>query len=256
MNLVPRSRVRRNGVVLTKETGGTYGLSSPDGLRAVIASTGEVQSVQWGKIRDPLERDKIRSFLTMAGAQLRGALVLHGSATALPEGGAVAFVGPSYSGKSTMGALFAKRPHYKFIADDLVLLERIKSGYQLSSTDRQPWVRPDVRALLGLSRGRTKKPMLVRNRVESASLLAVVSLRFDDRLRAPRVRKLSAIEGFQRVLSCKVKVSFDDRENWQSDVQSVAELVERVRIFECVRPKRTDVTEKTIELILASVSNR
>jgi hypothetical protein len=68
---------------------------------------------------------------------LNGALVLHGSAASGPPG-ALAFLGQSGRGKSTLAAAFARAGH-PFLTDDGVWLERASDGFLVAP--RSPGIR-------------------------------------------------------------------------------------------------------------------
>jgi hypothetical protein len=96
---------------------------SPDGLEVV-------QHAAAGTDETTLEHLFLNQVLPLAQS-LQGELVFHASAVAL-NGGAVAFLGHSGRGKSTLAASFAASGH-AFLTDDGLQLDRRDDGY---------WVEP------------------------------------------------------------------------------------------------------------------
>ncbi len=87
----------------------------------------------------PLEsvRHALLNLVVPLVLSLRDRLILHGSAVATPRGEAVAFLGPSRSGKSTLAASFSV-DGWRLLADDSFLL-REENG--------QLWVKPSYPGL-------------------------------------------------------------------------------------------------------------
>ncbi len=103
-------------------------------------------------IPDPIATpERIRLFLLGAvmGVFLhrRGLMTLHGSAVAMDKG-AVAFIGPKWSGKSTTAAILVDRGH-RLVTDDIVAIEMGSSEPAVCSGFPQIKLWPDSLAAIG-----------------------------------------------------------------------------------------------------------
>lgn len=109
-----------NSIMATRSDGGGIVGEVPGILRCIVAPSLDAVSVElvdagWGPIY-------VRGWLLAFLLTLRGRLVLHASAVALPTGEVVAIIGNSGMGKSTLAAALC-RDGSTFITDDVANVE-------------------------------------------------------------------------------------------------------------------------------------
>lgn len=85
---------------------------------------------------------------------LHGRLLIHGATVAIgagagPDGGAIALIGRSRTGKSTLAAALCRSGSFQLMGDDSALLDRDRTGWQVHCSSRDGSLRADSAAVFG-----------------------------------------------------------------------------------------------------------
>jgi hypothetical protein len=220
-------------------------------------------------MRGPDARKFAGHTLAALVAHARGHVALHG-ACVQSEGRAVAWVGRSGSGKSTMAAAACRWQRASVIADDIVAFELGASsasgvndagGVRVRFHEDHAWLGPASRGMLVHSRTQATQidPQMsmpgAKTRVRFAAshaaprfggrdgvgttypLHAVVVLQLDDRLRAPRLTRLDGHDAFYSLFSNVHRLVLDDPRVQRREMDAVGELVSRIPVYAYRRPR-------------------
>lgn len=163
---------------------GGYRLRFSDGTDFEItadASSIEARADE-GVPRESIRQKLLAQVLPRALSQ-RGHPVLHASAVATPWG-AVALLGPTGAGKSTLAASFAN-PDDSWVADDCLVVDEAPEGLRAVPTLRGLRLRPDSAAALVASEGLAALPREIGGKVWLPKPADTENLR-------PRVHRLKA----------------------------------------------------------------
>lgn len=128
---------------------------------------------------------------------LSGRLSLHGSAVQL-GGGAIALVGDSGAGKSTMAMALVEYEAAAFFADDVVPIDWQDGRPLVPPAEDSLWLDVDSREWFGLEAASAEKqshPPRLRA-ATPGPLLAVVHLAFDDTVDHPEIGRLTGQAAF------------------------------------------------------------
>jgi hypothetical protein len=173
---------------------------------------------------------------------LRGKFTLHGGAVALGRR-AVAFVGPSRSGKSTLAAALCEHAEAELVGDDTVALElpeelESKAPVEVAPTQKLAWLLQDARIALGFDSGSENKAS-VPLRPATADrfvIAAVVGLAFDSAIQSTSLRRLRGQEAFALVTGSVMRFVVDEPEAQVREFEQVRRLVQSCPVFELRRP--------------------
>lgn len=192
-----------------------------------------------------------------------GELVLHASATVGPQG-ALAFLGKSGRGKSTLAAAFA-RAGYPFLTDDGLWLEQAGEDYLAKPG------RPDVRlwpdsgtAIVAGCAGRESADWIEKDRFGSDP-----SLPFHNqpaRLRAvyvlgegmgedPAILRLSPLEAVNEITKYAFILDVEDRSRHRDHFERVVRLVQMVDCFSLDYPRKFESLPQLITAVLEHASS-
>jgi hypothetical protein len=176
---------------------------------------------------------------------LEGRLSIHAGAAAL-NGRAVACIGESGTGKSTLMADFCRRYGASLYADDIACLELEGEEVQLLPGERTHWVDPPAALALGLDHEEgdgdadddDKHPVEARLAADRPSrLVACVALLFDDALDAPVVRPMRGLDAMERLVPSLARFALDDARAHLREHEQLQTLARRVRLLELRRPR-------------------
>jgi hypothetical protein len=180
--------------------------------------------------------------------QLNGRPALHASAVA-GERGAIAFVGPSGRGKSTLAALLSSGGHYRLMADDYLPLHLDEAG-QVWATPTSTAVRLRGPAAEQLNetkvfhQGKFVAARPVAHHPQPLVRLYVITVGVETRVISMKGRDAVAVvaEHLQRL-------DPHDPELLKIEFEFIDALVKRVRVAELSYPSRYETAE--IEAVIA-----
>jgi hypothetical protein len=205
-------------------------------LRADIGGTASELIFAAGVERAVVE-NRLRVKIAALLGHLRGQASLHASSVAR-AGVAVAFIGDSGAGKSTIAAQLCLQPEVGLLSDDLTSLSFDAVGVTVSPTDSGHLLRPDVALALGLEpHPREKTWAAARTATKAARLSALVALVFDDCVAKPLLRRVRGAAPFVALNRSLVRFVLDEPEVLRRDMDRLARIAERVPLYELVRAR-------------------
>jgi hypothetical protein len=195
--------------------------------------------------------------------QARGGLSLHG-ATVAWKGHAVVFVGASGAGKSTLAAYLCARDAFLFVADDSTMFARSSRPGALEvlpSREAHSLTRAAARAVDAPARtaGRGKDKIDVRPRRRATRplpLAAIFVLRFDARLRGPRVRRLSGTSLALRLMQQSIRLVLDEGRSLRTELEWIERIASTTPVYELARPKQFGQLDGTRALVTEKMAAR
>lgn len=205
-------------------------------LRADIAGTGSELIFAAG-VERPVVENRLRGKIAALLGHLRGQASLHASSVARGDV-AVAFIGDSGAGKSTIAAQLCRQPEVSLLSDDLTSLSFDADEVTVSPTDSGHLLRPDVALALGLEphpREKTWAP--ARTATKAARLAALVALVFDDSVATPFLRRVHGAAPFVALNRSLVRFVLDEPEVLRRDMDRLARIAEGVPVYELVRAR-------------------
>lgn len=240
------ARVGRDGDRLIAEWPGRARLTvRRDGSEAVFEPEGG----------DPISAEKLRrGAAQLLLSHLSGGVPLHGSAVAL-GGRAVALVGGTGHGKSTLAATLCESFGAALLADDAVAIEERQGAHVVLPLEDQHWLDRGAAHLLGREVVSTldKEPIAARLVGGAAvPLVLIAHLAFTD---VPRPR-LVAVEGLEAVsglLAQLTRFVVDEPEVARRDLTALADLVARVRVVRLERPRALTLLRESAEAVVAAL---
>jgi hypothetical protein len=253
---VLRGRVGRAGDDLVAEWTGVARLDvRRDGTNVRFTPAPGASPEDVGKIRDGAARALLH--------QMGGALALHGSAVGV-DGRAVVFFAGSGAGKSTLAAGLCERAGAELLSDDVVVLERGESGFEVLPLERCHWLDAASRAALGLGTSRAldhagdrapdKEPVPAKAGSPSrAKLAALVHLSFGSP-DEPSAARVDGVEAAALLLAQLVRFVVDEPELQRRELDEVARLVEEIPLWRLERPRRMARLGDTVDLARALAS--
>jgi len=190
-----------------------------------------------------------------------GGISLHASAVCI-DGRAVAFLGPSRMGKTTLAAAFA-RQGYPFLTEDVLNLEASETGYIV-----QP-ARPVLRLfgdsaaeLLGTS-PTVEPPQTARKTdIEANDLLphadkpvalGALLLLGAGQCNQVTVQALEPASALARLMQHAFILDVEDKPRLRGHFDRIAELADAVRCYELDYPRRYDHLPTVIEAIIGTM---
>ncbi len=245
----PAFRLGRDGEDLVAEWEGIAALrAARDGRRHEVVLSSDLS----GEFREKFCSGPVRSLLR----HLHGGMTLHGSAVAL-QGGALAFLGESGSGKSTEAADMCYRLRGSLLADDLVFLEERDGAYHVEATDSAHWLLPDSLAAMGWAcgdgEGKSRIPArqpVAAERPRTVPLRAMIPLSFDEAAGPPTLRPLAGLELFEAVNRGFVRFVIDEPEVLVRDLDQIARLSAAVPMFRLIRRRAFADLEDVARVLL------
>jgi hypothetical protein len=224
---------------------------SAEGLRFRIGRRAEVRIAQWDGMlrlevgpdgppivaveRESLGVEKLRHGAVPALlGHLTGNLHWHAAACCWPNEASVMVLGDAGAGKSTLVSGLCNEAGACFLADDVLLVEASKTGWESRRREEKHAVRPDMAALLFDHVARDKAlfaPSRVRRR---APLGMIVGLAVGDDF---ALREISARQKVQLLTRNLVRFALDDPDLLQRDLDVVLRLAAEVPVYSLVRPR-------------------
>jgi len=204
---------------------------------------------------DPRDVDAIRrgSAEALLG-HLRGELSVHAAAVAIGET-AIVFLANSGGGKSTLCAAASARPNARFIADDVVALDRRDGVWRASSRERDHWLHDDARAALGLEIGEGKAAVAPgRNAEDALPIAAFVALEFGDEEQMA-LSRCGLVDAFAIVIPQVVRFVLEEPEVVRTEIDLVSHLVEHVPVHRLVRPRNLRRLSESVDIV-ASIAKK
>ncbi len=226
-------------------------------LRAEVHGSASELVVESGSV-SPRVKEKLREQAAALVRHLRGGITLHASSVAF-EGVAIAFLGDSYAGKSTLAAQLCADPRFALLSDDAAAIRHGDAGVEILPTERDHWLRPDVARAMGLDPG--DEPKIPKEPLRSARggarLRAVIALAFDDAAPVPTLRPVRGAEAFSLLSLSTFRFAFDVPDVLRQELDGLAQIVEQARFYELRRPRdlaRMDASPRAVALLLEDLS--
>lgn len=204
---------------------------------------------------DPNVIAKVRAGLADAlVGHLRGETSLHASAVAR-DGRALAFLGRSGDGKSTLAAHLCQHG-FDLVADDVLRITPRAGALFATATEREHWLVPASRSALGLAQTTAGKTAVSAPRVahEEVRVTALVALVWDDAASEPRLERLRGQRAIAAVVPSWVRFVIDDPAEHVRELDRIEALLGGAPLFELRRRKdfatlalQAEVTERLMK---------
>jgi hypothetical protein len=194
---------------------------------------------------DPDTARRIQEFIAPSLVRhLRGEISLHASAVVI-DGRAIAFVGVSGAGKSTIAAALCARPEAELAADDMVYVSYIDGVPCVVPTERTNRLAPSSDA------PRTKRAIAPQRVVPSPRrLAAIIELVADHDAQRPVLTPREGAARFDAVSRAFMRFTSDDEATNLRDFHTIGSLAAGVGIFSLRRAWNVAAIEKSVDLIL------
>jgi hypothetical protein len=191
----------------------------------------------------------------------RGALVLHASAVRLPAG-AVAFVGGSRGGKSTLAAALGARG-YPLVADDCAIFEFANGGCRVRPMHAGLRLWPDALRSIGCGgsnarsiggRGKTRvtaASLGIRTCDRPAALHRVYLLDPAPRARSVSIERLPRPEAVVALLTSSFQLDIDRRAHLRQSFEKLSTVAAQVCVSRLRRPRGLTHLPALVDAVLA-----
>jgi hypothetical protein len=206
-------------------------------LRANIAGTRSELAVENGLDRSAIE-DVLRAKVDACLRHLQGGVSLHASSVAW-RGIALAILGDSSAGKSTLAAQLCANPEIEFVSDDLTSLQFERPRVEVAPTDTAHLLREDAARAFGMEPAATMKTRkrAARAAARAAQLGALVTLVFDDNAKAPVLRRIRGLGPFFALNRALFRFVLDDPDILRGEMDKLARVAEQAPLYELVRSR-------------------
>jgi hypothetical protein len=170
-------------------------------------------------------------------------VTLHGAAVGIGSK-AIALIGPSRAGKSTLAGTLCAGGECDLVSDDTVAVEinetdENNKAAEILPTQTKLWLLPDACQALGFDapilEGKNGVAVPATSRSELC-LMAIVGLRVDRDATEPRLRRLRGHEAFSCLCSSTIRLVVDDPEAQRHEFDQLRGLVNSCLIMELRRP--------------------
>lgn len=194
--------------------------------------------------------DKIATGVARAFARsITGAPSLHASGIAF-DGRAVACLGPSGVGKSTLASALSSRDGFSLIADDVVCLDRLDGSWRVLPAEQALW--------LADPQTPGAKRSLVPRALQHfpAKLAGLVRLRFSGDRAQTTMTRLKQVDALAALTESLLRFEAT-ADRWKAEFDLVASLVDCTPVYELSRPRqlsRAAESEQAIWRLLAVTS--
>ncbi len=232
-------RVGRRGDDLVAEFVGLATLyASRDGRELAFEPSPGADAIDLAKVRASLVPALLR--------HASGRLTLHGAAVAR-GGRAVSLLGPSGAGKSTLAATLCADQGASLVADDTTALDFDGAAVRVTPTERVHWL---VKGSLEPCAADVKKPVAPARMADARQgLNAVCALAFEPTLQRPELRRLRGQAALARLVPNVIRLVVDEPAAQVWELSELGRLVERVAVYELVRPKGLDGQRESARLV-------
>ena len=226
---------------------GDYAVEWTDLVSVRLSPKGEVLDVKQVDCSDRRLIVKILQHSIPAMARhLSGGLSFHASAV-VHGGRAIAFVGASGQGKSTLASALCLRANGRLLADDITRCTKVDDTWIALGVERESWLAPSARcALLGEEASASGKEPLSLAGVSEAPLAALVLLDEAPEIKLSQLTGLRAAEG---LLTQLIRLELEDPVVQMRDLEHVGLLLRAVPVFLLQRPLRFDALSQVITVI-------
>ena len=186
----------------------------------------------------------------------RGGLFLHGSAVTI-NGAAVAFLGLSRSGKTTLAAAMAKRGH-ALLTEDVIELEVSSSGFQLQPKPTGLRLFSDSAAFL-MGEDPVDERANIKRSVSPAAGFAVAtapaplsSIYFlgQDRVAPLSIRHVGPSDALKEMLNHAFILDVEDKPRLKAHFGRMADLSEKIPCFALDYPRRYTELDAVLDAIV------
>jgi hypothetical protein len=171
---------------------------------------------------------------------LRGHLGFHASAVQ-HEGAAIAFVGVSGQGKSTLAAYACSAHGAALVSDDALAVEREAGSDRWLAVplEREHWLDREACEALGFEVGPSeeKESRLAARAAEQAAVLSAIVLLDFANLAKPQVRRLTPVEALAALVPMILRFVVDEPAAQRLELDALASLIERVPVVRLERPR-------------------
>jgi ABC-type iron transport system FetAB ATPase subunit len=182
--------------------------------------------------------ERLRAQVAALLRHRRGGVTLHGASVAL-QGVAIACIGESGVGKSTLAAHLCAHARAQLLSDDTSALRFDGAVIEVAPTERHHWLCADAARHLGIEvREQLRVPTeAARPASRAARLGAFVSLVFDERASSPVLRRIQGIEAMSALSRSTFHFAFEASHSHNEALDHAARLAREAVVFELVRPR-------------------
>jgi hypothetical protein len=189
---------------------------------------------------------------------LHGGTSLHASTIAI-DGRAIAFLGRSGAGKSTIAASLARAPDVLFVSDDILRIHLGDAGAIAHPSETEHWLTAESANALGFvdvvdpaERGdarlrrivdvvdpaERKAPRLAQRVArEPVPLTALIALAMDDACVGPSLVRLRGVAALGHVVACLVRFVLDEPEEQLRELAAIERLLGATPLYELRYPR-------------------
>jgi len=193
--------------------------------------------------------DRVRRFLGEGLVRhLRGEIALHASSVVI-GGVAVAFVGASGAGKSSIAAALCRRADVELAADDTLFIVQDHGTFRVVPTENAN--RLDRQDAAGLKRA--VEPVRVAR--EGVPLGAIVALVADESATDPRLVALEGAMRFRVVSDALLRFVWDDDAMNLRDFETLGMLASEVPVLELRRRWELSAIARSVDAIVRAVAS-
>ena len=230
-----------------------------DGLVAEFAGIGTLSATRDGGVSsfdpapgaDPVLVQKTRSGVASALLRhLAGKITLHGCAVAWGDS-AIACVGESRVGKSTLAARLCEEHGGALVSDDTTAIEFESNRVELSPTERVHWLiarqANETGALVDV-KGAVTPRACAQGRPQ---LAAVCHLVFDDTVPDVSLRRLRGHHALEPLISVTIRFVLDEPSMQEREFEQLNALADRVPVYELRRPHSMHLLDPSCRTLLA-----
>lgn len=186
---------------------------------------------------------------------LQGGFGVHAAAASL-NGRAIACIGRSGLGKSTLIADFCKRYGAALHADDVACLELEDSGVKVLPGERLHWMLPASARAIGVEFDDADVDQTDKYSVDPpvaaeapAELAVLVALAFDDDVAHPVATRIRGLDALQVLVPSLARFVVDDSGAHLREYEQLRTLADRVPLFELRRPRSLKALSESSELL-------
>jgi hypothetical protein len=203
---------------------------------------------------EKVRKGAVRLFLR----HLEGKIGLHAAAVAR-DGRAVALVGASGDGKSTLAAALCARGA-DLLADDSTAIDATPEGWTIVPFEDAHWLDDVACARVGLSHPTgtelTKERVpAVRVATKSARAAAVVVLAFVDTAEAPRMTRLAGVDAAAVLVPMTLRFVVDDPAIQRRELDALSDLVASVPVYRLERKRELAYLDATCDLVERAIES-
>lgn len=198
--------------------------------------------------------EHMRDAVSALVSHLRGGIALHASSVVC-ESLAIACLGQSGAGKSTVAARLCARPDVELASDDTTPLRIAGERITVIPAEARHWLRADVARALGIeaaARGKTSVPV-ARAAHREAPLVALIALAFDDTVPEPTLRPVHGRHAFELLSHSVFRFALDDGAILKCELDNLARIAAEVPMYELRRSRDLSKMDASADVVLGLV---